>query len=182
MTLFCCAGFDWGRVNFLYSRSCGAVFGFVLEAALITQRRFHYRWAVLTHGPGIFCSSPHQPAGWGCRVSWEATQPGQLTSAGQWDAPYRVTSCAVYKAGGRLARGPLLGDGLVGSSCSRLPQLSVLGLISLPLLFSFSLQFINILFQWWNCSSLSPPVFSLLPFQFSPPSCWGERASICVVL
>lgn len=37
----------------------GLYFEFVLKTALITQGCFSFCWAVFTHNPSCFCSSPH---------------------------------------------------------------------------------------------------------------------------
>jgi len=57
----------------------GLCSGFVLEAVLVMQGCFGYRWAGLAQSQGLFCSSPRQRAGWGCARGREGTQPGELT-------------------------------------------------------------------------------------------------------
>ena len=89
--------------------SMGLCFGFVLKTVLIIQGCFRYCWAALTQSQGLFCSPPHQRAGWGCTRSWEGTQPGQLTPTAQRDIPYHRTPCSAYKAGGRRRKGGTLG-------------------------------------------------------------------------
>jgi len=72
----------------------GLHFGFVLKTTLIAQGWFSYCWAVLAQSPGLLPTR-----------SQEGAQPGQLTPTDPRDIPYHVTSCSVYKAGGRRKGG-----------------------------------------------------------------------------
>ena len=104
-----CTG--WDRVNFLHNNWYGAVFWICAENSVDNTGMFQL-WlsrAYTVSRPFLLLTPPHQPGGWGCPRSWEGTQPGQLTPTDQRDIPYRMTSCAAYKAGGRRRKGGTFG-------------------------------------------------------------------------
>jgi len=130
--------------------------------------------------PFLVLRLPHQRAGWGCTRSWEGTQLGQLTPAGQRYIPHHMTSCSAIKAGGRRRKG-----GRLQLRCLAF-QITVArdgGLLSWGLLntclsmgssewIPYSALFAHAaLIHLLNCLYLNQQVLSVLPF-FSPPSHW----------
>lgn len=107
----------------------------------------------LAQSQGLFCLSlcPPKWACWMCTKAWEVTQSGHLTPSNQMDLPYCVASCSAQKLDGGLAGRPLVRGWLsisyLVNNYFHLHSLSFLGFISL-LLFSFSLRFIIILFNF----------------------------------
>lgn len=71
-------------------------FGFVLQALLTIQGSFHYCWAALRRGQGLFCSPSHQ-AHLGKKLWW-GTHLWQLTPADQADIPYHVRTSSAVKS------------------------------------------------------------------------------------
>ena len=160
----------------------GLCSGFVLKTVLIIQGCFRYCWAALTQSQGLFCSPPHQRAGWGCTRSWEGTQPGQLTPTAQRDIPYHRTPCSAYKAGGRRRKGGTLG---VMAFCLPKQLLHAMepcfprGGWTPACRWEAANEFLALLclcaqlLLYLNCLYLNLRVFSLLLFWSSPPSHWG---------
>ena len=106
-----CAGFDWGRVNFLRSSWYEAMFWICAENSVDNTGMFSLLLssAYTESRPFLLLTAPHQRGGWGCTRSWEGTQPGQLTPTDQRDIPYRMASCSAYKAGRRRRKGGTFG-------------------------------------------------------------------------
>ena len=111
MKLVRCAGFGWGRVNFLHSSWYGAMFWICDENSVDNTGMFSLLLssAYTESRPFLLLKPPHQRVGWGCTRGREGTQPGQLTPTDQRAIPYHMTSCSAYKAGGRRRKGGTLG-------------------------------------------------------------------------
>ena len=133
--------------------------------------------------PFLLLTPPHQRLGWGYTRSWEATQLGQRTPTDQRDIPYHMTSCSAYRAGGRRRKGgDIWSDGIClpksplrvtepcfpGDGWAPACRWEVVNEF-LVLLCLRAQLFLYLL----NCLYLSPRVFSLLLFRFSPPSQQG---------
>ena len=71
---------------------------------------------------------PIQQEGWRGARSWEGTQPGQLTQAGQKGIPYHVMSCPVYKLGG-VGLGEIAAQELTGHQSANSEQLLCASLV-----------------------------------------------------
>lgn len=148
----------------------------------------------LAQSQGLFCLSlcPTKWVLWMCTKAWEVTQWGLLTPSNQMDLQYCMESYSAQKLDGGLAVRPLLRGWLsvsylMVSNYFHFHSLSFLGFIY-PLIISFSLQFIIILFnfspQLLN-SFISARELSHFCNSDSLPSPTGERrewVNSCMVL
>ena len=102
-----CAGFAWGRVNFLRSSWYGAMFCICAENRVDNTEMLllSLSSAYTESRPFLLLTPPCQRVGWGCTRSWEGTQPGQLTPTDQTDIPYHMASCSAIKSWGKKKEG-----------------------------------------------------------------------------
>lgn len=93
-----CAGFGWGRVNFLHSSWCKTMFWICAGISVVNIGIMQRCFSLLQTSTGkvkafsIFIT-PYQQVGWECIKSWEDTQLVQLTTTNQRDISYHMTSC-----------------------------------------------------------------------------------------
>ena len=166
---------------------------FVLKAVLIIQEFFSYCWAVLTESMSFLLLTPsHQQVGWGYTISWEATQPGQLTPTDQRDIPCHMMSCSACKAERRKRKWGTFEVNAFVFPSNHYMWWSPAFLVMAEQLSADGKQWINSLFCFaCMCGfalaiklSLSQPlsflIFTLLIL--SPIPLWGEWASGYVVL
>lgn len=155
------------ELNFFMVTVMELCFGSVLEIVLITQGCFHYCWAVFTQ-TCLFCLPLHPTcAGTGVHeFRWDTS--GLLISTDQRNIPDCITSCSACNTGWSTSDGFCLLKHCYHDGASLfLKWLNT----CLP---TGSGQWVP--FMCGFCLAiklpLSPQVFSLLCFQFSPPSHW----------
>ena len=161
--------------------SMGLCFGFVLKTVFMIQGCFSYCWAALTQSQGLFCFSHHptseeaggaQEAGRGhSRDSWPQLTKGifhtishhaQHRKLGEGGGRaerlerWRFSSQVTVRHDGALLAWRWLNTCLPMGSSEWIPCFAFLA----------RMVFLYLL----SCLYLNPRVFSLLPFQFSPPS------------
>ena len=161
----------------------GLRFGFVLKTVLVDNTGMFLLLLSSAYTQSRSClllTPPHQWVGWGCTRSWEGTQPGQLTPTDQRDIPYHMTSCSAYKARGRRRKWGMFGVMVFVFTGNHYTwwspaflevaeHLPADGKRRMNSLLCLCVQ----LLLYLNCLYLNLWVFSLLLFQFSPPSHWG---------